>query len=119
MSWHSHYQTCRFRRVYCQLETLRSCSPTDIVRALDEFPDSLNETYERTSLGIVNEEQEYPHRFFQHPTAAAPPLRVNELAEVLPIPYFQPNVPFRTTKRKALIVCGRKTWPQTLILTSV
>ena len=119
MSWHSHYQTCRFRRVYRQLETLRCCSPTDIRRALDELPEPLDETYEQTLLGIGKEEQESAHRLFQSPTAAVPPVRVDELAEVLPIRFPQPDMSSRTTKRKALIVRGRKSRPQTPILISV
>jgi len=103
--------------VYHQLETLRYCSPTDIRRALD----SLDETYEQTLPGIEKDVQESAHtgRLFQCPTAAVPPLRVDEFAEVPPIRFLQPDMSSRKTKRKALIVRGKKIRPQTLILMSV
>src|ERR1700730_10960499 len=79
------YSTFRFRWVYCQLETLRRCFPTVIRRALDELPEALDETYERTLLGIEKEKREFAHRLFQCLTVAVRPLRVDELAEVLAI----------------------------------
>ena len=105
--------------MYYQLETLRRSSPTVIGRALDELPESLDETYEQTLPGIDKEKRESAPQLFQCPTAAVPALRVDELAEVLPIRFPQPDMSFRTRKRKALIVRGRKTRPQTLILISV
>ena len=75
----------RFRWVYCQLETLRRCFPTVIRCALDELPGTLDETYERTLLGIEKEKRELAHRIFQCLTVAVRPLQVNELAEVLAI----------------------------------
>jgi len=78
--------------VYCQLETLRRCLPTGIGRALDELPESLDETYERTLLGIEKEKREFAHRLFQCLTVAIRPLRVNELAEILAI-RFHPGQP--------------------------
>src|SRR5216683_1265671 len=75
----------RFRWVYCQLETLRCCFPTVIRRVLDELPETLDETYERTLLGIEKKKQEFAHRLFQCLTIAIRPLHVDELAEVLAI----------------------------------
>ena len=71
--------------MYCQLETLRRCLPTVIGRALDELPKSLDETYNRTLLGIEEEKQEFAHRLLQCLTVAVRPLHVDELAEVLAI----------------------------------
>ena len=105
--------------MYHQLETLRCCPPTDIGRVLDEFPGSLDETYEQTLPGIEKDEQESAHWLFQFPTAAVPRLRVDEFAEFPPIRFLQPDMPSRPPKRKALIVRGRNTRPQTLILISV
>ncbi|KAH8986724.1 hypothetical protein EDB92DRAFT_1818206 [Lactarius akahatsu] len=38
-----------FRWVYCQLDALRQCLPWSVRRTLNELPESLDETYERTS----------------------------------------------------------------------
>jgi hypothetical protein len=52
---------------------------------LDKLPQTLDETYERTLLGIDKEKQIYAHRLFQCLTVSIRPLRVEELAEVLAI----------------------------------
>ena len=39
--------TCRFRWVYCQIAYLRCCLPGRIRHALDELPETLDETYDR------------------------------------------------------------------------
>ena len=75
----------RFRWVYCQLESLRRCFPSTIRRALDELPETLDETYERTLLGIEKEKREFAHRLFQCLIVAIRPLRVHELAEIIAI----------------------------------
>jgi hypothetical protein len=87
------HQVIRFRWVYCQLETLRRCFPNAIRRALDELPETLDETYERTLLGIEKEKWEYAHRLFQCLTVAIRPLRVDELAEVLAIRFHDGQLP--------------------------
>ena len=87
------YRTCRFRWVYCQIETLRRCLPTVIGHALDELPKSLDETYERTLLGIEEEKREFAHRLFQCLTVAVRPLRADELAEVLAIRFYPGQLP--------------------------
>jgi len=79
--------------VYCQLGTLRRCLPTVIGRALDELPKSLDETYERTLLGIEEEKREFAHRLFQCLTVAVRPLRVDELAGVLAIRFYPGQLP--------------------------
>ena len=79
--------------MYCQLETLRRCIPAGIGRALDELPESLDATYERTLLGIEKERREFAHRLFQCLTVAVRPLRVDELAEVLAIRFCPGQLP--------------------------
>ncbi|KAN0133356.1 Ankyrin repeat-containing domain protein [Lactarius tabidus] len=76
-----------FRWVFCQLETLRRCFPMAIRSTLDKLPQSLDETYERTLLGIDKEKQIYAHRLFQCLTVSIRPLRVEELAEVLAVQF--------------------------------
>jgi len=73
----------RFRWVSCQLDRLRRCLSPRIRRALEELPETLDETYERTLLDIDDENWEYAHRLFQCIVVALRPLRVEELAEFL------------------------------------
>ena len=63
-----------------------------IRRTLKELPETLDETYERTLLGIEKKKQEFAHRLFQCLTVAVRPLRVDELAELLAI-LFDPGKP--------------------------
>jgi ankyrin repeat protein len=69
--------------VYCQLDRLRRCLLPRIRQALDELPETLDETYERTLLDIDDEKWAYAHRLFQCVVVARRPLRVEELAEFL------------------------------------
>ena len=69
--------------MFCQLARLRQCLSPRIRRALDELPETLDETYERTLLDIHDENWEYAHRLFQCIAVARRPLRVEELAEFL------------------------------------
>ena len=69
--------------MFCQLARLRRCLSPRIRRALDELPETLDETYERTLLDIDDENWEYAHRLFQCIVVARRPLRVEELAEFL------------------------------------
>jgi ankyrin repeat protein len=64
---------------------LRDCFPPDIRRALEELPISLDETYNRTLLGIGSAKREYAYRLFQCLAVSVRPLHVEELAEVLAI----------------------------------
>ena len=73
----------RFRWAFCQLDRLRRCLPPRITKALDELPETLDETYERTLLDIDKDNWEYAHRLFQCIVVAPRPLRVEELAEFL------------------------------------
>jgi len=65
----------------CQLETSRHCLPTAIGSALYELPKSLNESYERTLLGINEEKRANAYRIFQCLVASIRPLRVEEVAD--------------------------------------
>ena len=73
----------RFRWVFCQLDRLRRCLSPRIRQALDELPETLDETYERTLLDIDKDNWAYAHRLFQCIVVACRPLRVEELAEFL------------------------------------
>jgi ankyrin repeat protein len=69
--------------VFCQLDRLRRCLSPRIRRALDELPETLDETYERTLLDMDDENWEYAHRLFQCIVVARRPLHVEELAGFL------------------------------------
>jgi len=77
------YRSYRFRWVYCQLEFLRRCLPARIQQALNELPESLDGTYERTLQDMDKANWKFAHRIFQCVTVASRPLRVEELAEFL------------------------------------
>ncbi|KAF8463029.1 ankyrin repeat-containing domain protein, partial [Russula ochroleuca] len=84
-----------FRWVYCQIVYLRHCLPGRIRHALDELPETLDETYERALRDINKANWESAHRLLQCVAVAFRPLRVTELAEILsfdfktgPIPKF-------------------------------
>ena len=62
---------------------LQCCLPQRIQKALNELPDTLDETYERTLQEIGKEKWEYVYRLFQCITVARHPLSVAELAEFL------------------------------------
>ncbi|KAH9170736.1 hypothetical protein EDB89DRAFT_2071643 [Lactarius sanguifluus] len=48
-----------FRWVFCQLEVLRHCFPTNLRRILEELPKSLDETYKRILKEINNANREH------------------------------------------------------------
>jgi hypothetical protein len=73
----------RFRWVYCQLEVLRHCFPTNLRRTLEELPKSLDETYQRILKEINNANRVHAYRLLQCLAVASRPLQVEELAEVL------------------------------------
>src|SRR5712672_35377 len=83
----------RFRWAFCQLDTLRRCMPSSIMRALNELPDTLDDTYERALLEIPKEKWDHAHRLFQCLVAAIRPLRVEELAEIFAIEFHPDGVP--------------------------
>ena len=69
--------------MFCQLEVLRHSFPSSVRHILEELPESLDETYERILKEIRKPKQRHAHRLLQCLVAAARPLRVEELAEVL------------------------------------
>jgi ankyrin repeat protein len=73
----------RFRWVSCQFEVLRRRPPAHIQQALDELPESLDRTYERTLQDIDKANWSFSRRLFQCVVAASRPLRIKELAEFL------------------------------------
>ena len=77
----------------CQLQYLRHCLRQRIRRALDELPDTLDETYDRTLEEIGKQNWEYAHRLFQCVAAASRPLRVKELAEFLAFDFDRDSTP--------------------------
>src|SRR5258708_17762389 len=66
----------RFQWVYCQLEVLRHCFPTELRRTLEELPESLDKTYERILKGIHDVNRKHARRLLQCLTLAAQPLPV-------------------------------------------
>jgi Ankyrin repeats (3 copies)/Ankyrin repeat len=83
----------RFRWVFCQLEVLRQCFPPSVRYILEELPESLDETYERILREIRRPNQGHARRLLQCLVAAARPLRVEELAEVLAFDFSAEGVP--------------------------
>ena len=86
---------CRFRWVYCQILYLRISLPGRIRHALNELPDTLYGTYERTLRDIDKANWRFAHHLLQCVAVASRPLSVAELAEILsfdfemgPIPEF-------------------------------
>ena len=69
--------------MFCQLEVLRICFPSNLRRILEELPKSLDDTYKRILREINNANHDHAYRLLQCLTVASRPLRVEELAEVL------------------------------------
>ena len=63
--------------------------PSSILKALNELPITLDETYERALEGIPKEKRQHAHRLFQCLVVAIRPLRVEELAELFAIEFDQ------------------------------
>jgi hypothetical protein len=83
----------RFRWVVCQVDCLSRCFPASIRSALDDLPDGLDETYERTLLGIDKQKRKFAQRLFQCLLVSIHPLRVKELAEILAIRFDETAPP--------------------------
>ena len=79
--------------MYCQLETLCHCFPLSIQCALDELPETLDETYDRMLQSIDKEKREFAHGIFQCLTVSVRPLRAEEVVEVLVIPQGSETMP--------------------------
>jgi len=103
----------RFRWVDCQLKYLAICLPVNLERALNELPVTLDETYERTLGEIEDANWEAARRLLQCVAAAARPLRVEELAEILafdfntrPIPKFRMDCRLEDPVKAVLTICS-------------
>ena len=83
----------RFRLAFCLLDTLRRCTPSNIRKALDELPKTLDETYERVLQEIPEEKREHAHLLFQCLAIAIRPLRAEELAELFAIDFDRDGGP--------------------------
>jgi ankyrin repeat protein len=79
--------------VYCQLEYLSKCLPGRIRHALDELPDTLDGTYERTLEEINDRNLEFAQRLLQCVAVVSRPLRVEELAEFLAFDFKTGPIP--------------------------
>lgn len=79
--------------MFCQLDWLRRCLPQRIRCALDELPETLDETYERTLQRIDEVNWRLAHRLFQCVAVALRPLRVEEVAEFLALDFKTGSIP--------------------------
>ena len=79
--------------MYCQLEVLRHCFPSNVQRILEELPENLDETYERILREIRKPNQGHAHRLLQCLVAAVRPLEVKELAEFLAFDFNTEGIP--------------------------
>ena len=72
---------------------LRHCFPPSVRCILEELPESLDETYERILREIKKSNKAYARRMLQCLVAAARPLRVEELAEILAFDFSVEGIP--------------------------
>ena len=80
------FPSSRFRWAYCQVDNLRHSPPSTAHRILNEFPETLDGTYERYERileEINNTKKKYAYGLLRCLTVAIRPLRVKELAEIL------------------------------------
>jgi ankyrin repeat protein len=77
----------RYRWVYCQLDNLRRGFPASIRNALEQLPESLDEIYKHSLLRIDKARRKFARRLFECLAVAARPLRVEELADILEVPF--------------------------------
>ena len=69
--------------MFCQLDALQHCFPPNLRQYLNEFPETLDETYERMLKAINKTQKDNAHRLLQCLTVAVRLLLVEELAELL------------------------------------
>jgi len=105
----------RFQWAFCQLETLRRCPLRYISSTLKGLPITLDETYERTLLGIPERMRKDAHSIFQWLAVSFRPLGVEELAEVFVIdfdeetfgiPNFEPSWRDRNAETAVKSTCS-------------
>src|SRR6267142_4868564 len=83
----------RFQYVAYQLDILRRCFPKRIENFLNDLPESLDETYGRTLLGIDKEKRKDTQRLLECLTVSIRPLRVEELAEIIAVQFDEAAIP--------------------------
>ena len=83
----------RFRWIVCQVDCLCRCFPASIRSVLADLPDGLDETYERTLLGIDKQKRKFAQRLFQCLLVSIRPLGVEELAEIFAIRFDDATTP--------------------------
>ena len=83
----------RFRLVASQLHALRGCHPLRISGTLDEFPSTLDWTYERALQDIPDTMWESSHLLLQCVLVSSRPLLVEELAEFLAFDFNTGTLP--------------------------
>src|SRR6267142_1077443 len=103
----------RFRWAYCQLDYLGKCLPGRIQHALDELPETLDATYERTLQEIDGTNWEFARRLLLCVAVVSRPLRVDELAECLafdfnagPIPKYREDWRLEDPVEAVLSTCS-------------
>ena len=97
----------------CQVDELCRTLPGSIRKILNDLPETLDETYERTLLGIDRAKREYAQRLFRCLTVSIHPLGVKELAEILAVhfdgvapPTFNPAWRPEYAEEAVLSVCS-------------
>ena len=77
----------------CQVDALHGTFSASIRKVLNDLPKTLDETYERTLLGIDGVKREYAQRLFRCLTVSIRPLRVEELAEIFAVQFDEASFP--------------------------
>jgi ankyrin repeat protein len=98
--------------VRCQLDHLAGCLPECLEDALNDLPETLFETYERT-LQTIDTNWKSAHRLLQCVAVASRPLRVDELADILafdfevgPIPEYREGGRVENPVNAVLSMCS-------------
>jgi ankyrin repeat protein len=74
------------------LDNLRRGFPASIRNALEQLPESLDEVYKHALLRIDKARRKFARRLFECLAVAARPLRVEELADILEVPFDKGQV---------------------------
>lgn len=86
--------SCRFRWVSCQLDSIQRChNAPDLKECLDTLPTTLYDTYDRILKRIDNRDFKYVHATLQWLAFSKRPVKLKEVAEVLAIDFD--SVPLR------------------------
>jgi hypothetical protein len=93
-------QPTRFQWVFCQLELLQCCPPSELQSILQDLPASLDETYKCILMEIKVENQVLIHHLLQCLLVSMRPLSIAELGEVLAFEFDEEKggIPKPTTK---------------------